>query len=954
MTGEVVDTGAANPSEVDFVALQPGQTIGRYTVVSVLGQGGFGITYRARDTQLDREVAIKEYLPTAIAVRQGGETVLPRSTKVAEDFTWGRERFVSEGRTLASLHHAPGIVRVFDFLEINGTAYIVMELLHGETLEDRIKKQGPFDAAAIDRVLTPLLAGLEEVHKAGFLHRDIKPANILLNANGDPTLIDFGASRAAMAGRSVAMTAVFTPGYAAAEQMTSAKQGPWTDIYALSATLHHAITGKAPPNAFDRMLDDEYEPLGKAAPPGFSRGLLAGIDAGLAVRASDRPQSIAGWRPLLSMVSAGADDVTRNISRTSDPSATVVTRSKTVQPQPSPARTPPTQAPPAAAPKSRTPLYAGVAVAILLVAGGGGWLALSPSKPAPPPAPAQAQAQASTLQDMKVEDLERVLTERRAADAAAAEKKRQEDEARRKADTEAAAKVAADADLAKAEAARKQAETELAKLKAEIETRRLEDTQAQALARRAEAESAQRRAEAEMAALRQAEADARQKAAAEAEATRQADEALARAQAERQKADEEAKVKAAAEAKEKGEASAKQVAEAEAKAKVEADVKAKAEAEARTAAESVAAAKKAAETAETGLRLAQTDRQRIQVALTSLGFDTRGSDGTFGPRSREMIAAWQKSRNHPDAGFLNGTQHQALLREATPALSKYEEEQKKVEEEKKKAEDAKRKADEEAKARTAAAAPAPPAAAPAGPAGAAPSPPTGFDGAYGGSVSVPGGTRPMTIRITGATGSGTMTHPVCGAAPLTVRVSPAGDLSGDATAFDNSCSRVSSSISGRVANGQIQFNISGPGVRGSGTLARGAAAPAQPAAAVPQPNVAAPATAPAPVGGGFDGTYSGSLTQPAFSGHNPTSAITIRVAGASGTGAFVHSSCGTVPVSIRVSPTGDVSGDGAVFDRSCGRIPSSVSGRISDGRMQIAISGPGARASASLTRGAAP
>ncbi|MDP2334828.1 MAG: serine/threonine-protein kinase, partial [Reyranella sp.] len=333
MTGEVVDTGAASASEVDFVALQAGQTIGRYTVVSILGQGGFGITYRARDGQLDREVAIKEYLPTAIAVRQDGATVLPRSTKVAEDFTWGRERFVSEGRTLASLHHAPGIVRVFDFLEINGTAYIVMELLHGETLEDRIKKRGPLDAAAVDRILTPLLGGLEEVHKAGFLHRDIKPANILLNANGDPTLIDFGASRAAMAGRSVAMTAVFTPGYAAAEQMTSAKQGPWTDIYALSATLYHAITGKAPPNAFDRMLDDDYEPLGKLAPPGFARALLVGLDVGLAVRASDRPQSIAGWRLILSMAAATAADATQLASpRTFDPAAAVAARPQPAAP----------------------------------------------------------------------------------------------------------------------------------------------------------------------------------------------------------------------------------------------------------------------------------------------------------------------------------------------------------------------------------------------------------------------------------------------------------------------------------------------------------------------------------------------------------------------------------------------------------------------------------------------
>src|SRR5215831_50073 len=123
----VQPTSTNTVQETDYSALPPGAAIGRYEVISVLGQGGFGITYRARDAQLSREVAIKEYLPTGLAVRQGGSTVLPRSTEVSDDFIWGRERFIEEGRTLATLHEAPAIVRVFDFLEANGTAYIVME-----------------------------------------------------------------------------------------------------------------------------------------------------------------------------------------------------------------------------------------------------------------------------------------------------------------------------------------------------------------------------------------------------------------------------------------------------------------------------------------------------------------------------------------------------------------------------------------------------------------------------------------------------------------------------------------------------------------------------------------------------------------------------------------------------------------------------------------------------------
>ena len=779
----------------DFSALPLGSSIGRYQVTGILGQGGFGITYRAHDEQLGREVAIKEYLPASLAVRQDGVTVLPRSTRVAEDFNWGRERFVAEGRTLASLNDAPAIVRVHDFLELNGTAYIVMELVRGETMEARIRRQGRLSADEVGTALWPLLDGLEQVHKAGFLHRDIKPANILLREDGRPTLIDFGASRAAMAGRTTAMTAIFTPGYAAAEQMTAAKQGPWTDIYGLSASLYDAIAGNAPPPAFDRMLDDGYVPLSKCAPPGFPAPLLLGIDAGLAVRAAERPQTIAGWRGLLSMSGAPADDRTQRIS--DGPAATVaVPRQAPAEPL-RPARR-----------SGKAPLYVGAAAAVLLLATGGGYLAMRPATPSV----TGSATTAPKLQDLKVEDLERVLAERRAAEAAAADKRKVEEDARRRADADTAAKAAADADLAKAEAARQQAEAELAKLKAELEARRLDqETQA----RKAEAEAAQRKAEAEMAALRADEEAARRKAETEADAKRLADEALAKAQDERLKAEEEARKKAADEAAQKAEASARQVEEAEKKAKTDADAKARA-AEAETE-------KKAAEASENALKLATLDRQRIQVALTFLGFDTRGSDGAFGPRSREMISSWQKARNQPATGFLNAAQQQALLREAAPALQKYDDDQKKKEEEKKKGDEAK-KADDEAKAKAAAASPppAPSATEPAVPPAPAKSPETkaAFDGSYQGTLSTPSGPRSITAQVNGGSGTTSSNHPQCGPVSTNFTISPAGDVKGEGFGFDRNCGKLTVRLVGKASPGQMQISLSAPGFSAQGTMAR--------------------------------------------------------------------------------------------------------------------------------------
>ena len=416
-------------------ALPAGARLRGYEILAVLGHGGFGVTYRARDTTLGRDVAIKEYLPTAVAIREDGTTVLPRSTALADEFRWGRDRFLQEARTLAKLDGAPAIVRVFDFLEANGTAYTVMALLDGEPLEQRLRRDGCLSQPAIEGLLYPLLDGLAAVHAAGFLHRDIKPDNIMLDAKSAPTLIDFGASRAPMAGGTTAMTAIFTPGYAAAEQFTSAKQGPWTDIYGLCATLYHAIVGRPPPSAFDRMVNDTYEPLAKLRPAGFSPAFLAAIDAGLKLRATDRPQSIAQWRPMLGhpstfgMSAAAAMPV----------------------------------------PKRRLGSWMGLAAAAMLVLAAGGYYFVTSQPSAPGVAGvstvsvekvAQEQAELARLRaesatrekaDQEAAAKRQVEEEvRRKIEAEAAEKKRLEEEAKQKADAEAAAKRKAEEDERKA------------------------------------------------------------------------------------------------------------------------------------------------------------------------------------------------------------------------------------------------------------------------------------------------------------------------------------------------------------------------------------------------------------------------------------------------------------------------------------------------------------------------
>ncbi|MBN9090244.1 MAG: protein kinase [Reyranella sp.] len=289
-------------------ALPLGTLLGDYRLDAVIGHGGFGITYRAFDSQLAKVVAIKEYLPIEFAVRQG-EKVVARGGRFEEDFAWGRDRFLDEARALARFRH-PHIVPVLRFLVANGTAYTVMEFEDGRSVGELLHPAGRrLSADEARRLAEGLLLGLGAVHAQGFLHRDIKPSNIIIRRDGVPILIDFGAARQAISHRTRTLTSVLTPQYAPIEQYAAeGKQGPWSDIYSAAAVLHHAITGAPPPEAASRVGKDSYRPLAETQAAAFDKTFLTAIDQALAFAPEARPQSVADWSKLFGMSLPRAHD----------------------------------------------------------------------------------------------------------------------------------------------------------------------------------------------------------------------------------------------------------------------------------------------------------------------------------------------------------------------------------------------------------------------------------------------------------------------------------------------------------------------------------------------------------------------------------------------------------------------------------------------------------------------
>ncbi|HJV59755.1 MAG TPA: serine/threonine-protein kinase [Albitalea sp.] len=293
MAGPERDESAARAAHREWLAA--GTRLDDFEIVRTIGSGGFGTVYLARDCALQREVAIKEFLPTQLAFRANGLRVAVRSPELEATYAAGLRSFVNEARILANFSH-PAVVKVHRFWEAHGTAYMVMPYVRGPRLRDvrRAMNAAPTEAW-LRRVIDPLLDALALLHAEGIYHRDIAPDNILLPSADEPVLLDFGAARRVIGDRTQTLTAVLKPSYAPIEQYAEAatlRQGPWTDLYALGAVVTYLLHALPPPPATVRAVHDDMTPLAQSPPPGVSVNFLSAVEWALAVRPQDRPRSV--------------------------------------------------------------------------------------------------------------------------------------------------------------------------------------------------------------------------------------------------------------------------------------------------------------------------------------------------------------------------------------------------------------------------------------------------------------------------------------------------------------------------------------------------------------------------------------------------------------------------------------------------------------------------------------
>ena len=286
-----------------------------YKIDAVLGRGGYGVVYRALHEEVRCPVAIKEYLPAELSVREAG-TAHPRGEACREHYEDGERRFLEEARKIAGLKDNPGVVRCTDFFRANGTAYMVMEYVDGLPLSELLKQREaagrPLQESDLRMLAIPLLETLSRLHSTGLLHQEIKPSNILVRrADGRPVLIDFGAAKQ-VTERHSKSAAPFTEGYTAFEQTGEGDLGPWTDVYALGAVMWRIVAGGKPPwkppnpkraeLRATAVLEGKADPLPSAAglgPGRFSRAVLTAVDHCLAVSADRRPKDFDELRAAL-------------------------------------------------------------------------------------------------------------------------------------------------------------------------------------------------------------------------------------------------------------------------------------------------------------------------------------------------------------------------------------------------------------------------------------------------------------------------------------------------------------------------------------------------------------------------------------------------------------------------------------------------------------------------------
>jgi serine/threonine protein kinase len=303
MTATPSPTPSAQGANLSVNVLAPGSQLNEYLIDSILGVGGFGVTYKAFDLNLETWVALKEYFPTEWSFRDSdGVTVHPTpegqvsgSEGKGSCYSWGLERFLDEARVLARIEH-PFVVRAKRYFQAHGTAYIVMDYEEGQTLHAILQDSKTLNEDEIWGLLEDVLPALQAVHAQGYLHRDIKPANLYARATDHRVmLIDFGAARAAVGRYSRSITSLIMPGYSPPEQYSTHndRYGAWTDIYALGAVLYRCVTGHPPTESVERLLEDRMEPAVRAGAGRYSARLLEVIDRALAVWPEQRFQSVA-------------------------------------------------------------------------------------------------------------------------------------------------------------------------------------------------------------------------------------------------------------------------------------------------------------------------------------------------------------------------------------------------------------------------------------------------------------------------------------------------------------------------------------------------------------------------------------------------------------------------------------------------------------------------------------